>query len=417
MRIQLSLSAKHVGDLYHYTSKDALLKILRTGYLELSVAQAIGAEHEHQRNATYFASLTRSRFGGYHFGDDGRSSAYDDSRVMITFDGNALSNVARIVPADYWGNRGSADPSLTRSKEYEERLISNKPRLSILKYIKRIDIIQRAVLGETRTDIFGANEFKVHQNDRHQRKLGSIILQLKKRKIKYAFYDSFKDWAFKRGEVYYIGPKDVDVVGPNTYMSSSLRRTYADMRGLLEAMSDLPYEKMTKNGQDKAKHMLDYITDAPAIFNDYDNYRKPSAEEPGRSLALKIARVMQKRGFKNYTEAANFMAAKARVFFEAEQKKATNIRYAKLAPLYEQALTANVENWPTVDMYNNPRQLILPIGDQFGYSYTYAVEELKNMLDTESAAVRSLKNAMFNQGFTTARDLVLFLRDKAFAKH
>ena len=71
MKTLLSLSAKAVGVLYHATTKENAISILRSGNLILATGRAVGVEEKLQSDAIYFASFTRSRTGKYHYGTDG----------------------------------------------------------------------------------------------------------------------------------------------------------------------------------------------------------------------------------------------------------------------------------------------------------------------------------------------------------
>ena len=129
MKIIISRSGKALGDLYHKTSKSNAVDILRSGMLMLATGRVTGLEDALQSNYIYFASLTRSRTGSYHYGEDG--SKTDD--IMFTLDGTALSNRYPIKPVDYW----SGNPVNSR-KEAEERLLSDKRDIPIIKYIKHL---------------------------------------------------------------------------------------------------------------------------------------------------------------------------------------------------------------------------------------------------------------------------------------
>ncbi len=404
MKLIISLSAKQVGTLYHYTNKTALLKILRSGKLALSTGRGMSVEGQHQGSKNFFASLTRSRFGGYHFREKGHTSIYENTAVMITLDGDALSNREKLVPVDYWQHRGVADPEADRSKEVEERLISNKSEIPILKYIKRIDLVQRGVLGELETYGFDKGKFKLKPNEAHQFALGSIVLQLKKLKIPFAFYDNMDDWAKKRGEYTYIGPKDVSVTEPRGYPS---KHSYKDMEALVECLSELPYEKLSKQAQERCTQAWRYPTDIDAIFNDYENFRKPDASAMMRPLALKIARQMQRRGFTTKKQAGAWLANKAKTYYDAIEKQERDKRNKETADLIAAALTKPLAEWP--EHKNNwiaPKSVFGGITERYSYMGDEAERLVTQVLLTDAPEIDALRKVMKSMRLETPSDVV-----------
>lgn len=406
MQILISLSAKQVGTLYHYTGKAAILKILRSGKLALTTGRGMLVEHKHQSGKNYFASFTRSRFGGYHFHENGHTSVYEDTSVMITVDGNKLSHHNKIVPIDYWEKRGSTADD--RSKEYEERLVSNDAEIPFLHTIQRIDFIQRAVHGEKETYGFDKGKFELKENDRHQRQIGSIILQLKKHKIPYAFYDSMSDWARKRNSYSYIGPKNVDV-GAKSRSGYAGARSYKHLLALIDAVSDKPYVKMSKEAQKIADQVYQYPTDIDAVFNEYENNRKPDANPTLRKVALKLATAMQRKGFQTKQEAGKYIANKADAQRKHEAHKRQEAEAAEAAPLIIAALTLPIEEWPdSPKSWIAPKSVFLEIKDRFGYMYDEAVRTVKKILDLDidSSAVDKLRHTMREMKLEDAEDIV-----------
>lgn len=308
MKVQLSLAASQRGELYHYTGIDKALKILRSGNLELASAKGIQSEGELSGSKGFFASLTRSRFGGYHY-KEGGPSMYGRSTVLFTFDGDALSENNKIIPVDYWGNRGASYQ--INGKEVEERLVSDKHRIPILKYIKRVDIIAAGAYTVVRDAPFGRKEVRTDLGnaDRQAEYIGSLVLQLKKYHIPYGFWPSTEDWAKRRGEYSYFGPKGVHVPGKNGRNAYS--RIYADLKSLLYALTDLPYEKLDKQGKSVCEHMYTWPQDIGAVLNDYDSERKPTSTNPeAHDLAVKITRTLTRQGLSTRAAVQEFLAAK-----------------------------------------------------------------------------------------------------------
>lgn len=400
--MKISISAKQVGELYHYTTKRALLNILRSGKLALSTGRGTSVETDYQGGKSYFASFTRSRFGGYHYGE-GRTSIHEDTKVLLTLDGDALSARETIRPVDYWQKRGDLAPGIERNKEVEERLVSDRSEIPILKYIKRVDLIQRAVHGEAETYGFGRGKFRVRPNERHQKELGSIILQLKKNGIQFGFFNSVEEWAKKRGEYSYIGKKDVNVDGPATFAPSS--RSYRDLLALVECLSDLPYEKLGPTAQKMCANMLRYPSDVSALFNDYENFRKPTAGAVMRTAALKVARALKRRGFTTKSEAGQFIAAKYDVYLKEAERIQRQERAKKLFPVLIEALTKPVSEWSPDSSHGSARNLFLNISDRFSYLYDDAVRTIKSALES-GADLGQLRSVMASMSLVDANDIV-----------
>ena len=92
MEVLISLSAKSLGDLYHSTSLNSFLKMIKSGMFGLTTGRAQTNEQGLQAGYSFFGSFTRSRNGGYH---------RDKSNcVMLTFDGTRLSNTYKFAPVD-----------------------------------------------------------------------------------------------------------------------------------------------------------------------------------------------------------------------------------------------------------------------------------------------------------------------------
>ena len=401
-KLFITLSQKQIGDLYHYTKKDALLAILRSGKIGLSTGRARGSELEHQGNKNFFASFTRSRFGGYHYDEGGKVSHYGDTSIMVTLDGTKLSNTYKIIPVDYWGHRGNLGKDFDRTKEVEERLISNKSEIDILKFIKKIDFIQSANAMVQETYGFDRGTWKKVENERLEQKLGSIILQLKKNKIPYEFYNSMDDWARKRGAYSYIGPKKV-------HTDKSVRSQhygYEQIKSLLECFSDKPYERLSEDAQAICRNASTYPRDIAGIFNEYENNRKPGSDQVKRAIALKIANAMQRLNINSQSDAGKFIAAKYEVYRDAERKKENNARSNILAPLFVEALRQPIGNWSQDKVYNSPYSSFKNMDSRYGYLGDDVERTVKNILESEGREIDKLKQVLEKLGLKDSSEIV-----------
>ena len=118
--------------LYHYSELESAVKILQTGYFELSPA-LFTYDNINQRvnkGYMYYLSTTRSITGDFHRVSTAEASYR--AGVMFNLDGRFYSQNHAGTQVDYFNDKNS-DLERTRdgTNELEDRILSNKPRLSI----------------------------------------------------------------------------------------------------------------------------------------------------------------------------------------------------------------------------------------------------------------------------------------------
>lgn len=130
---EISLLTEGVSSiLYHRTSLNALLNILKSNKILLS--SSIGTSADRLGNKLYFLSFSRTNNVNLGFSKN--------STVTIEFDGTALNNNYKGNAIDYWQWPNLSAKQRSESNEYEDRIFSNTPYLENLdKYITHIDII------------------------------------------------------------------------------------------------------------------------------------------------------------------------------------------------------------------------------------------------------------------------------------
>jgi hypothetical protein len=283
-------------------------------------------------------------------------------------------------------------------------LVSNKAEIPILKYVKQIDLIQRGVLGDIETYGFDKGKFKLVKNDRHANALGSIILQLKRRKIPFAFFDNMADWAQHRGEYSYIGDKKVSIDSRPGYSS---KQSYNDLHTLLECLSDKPYDDLGNAAQKMCRHMLSYPSDIASVFNDYENFRKPDANPTLRTVTLKISRVLLRRGLTTKEQAGKFIADKAARHYDDERKKDEDAFAKEVAPLIAAALTTPMSEWPeSKNTRISPKSMFGNISDRFSYLFDDAENQVERVLKSTVPEVAQLRKTMKALDLADASDVV-----------
>ena len=129
--------AKQVGIIYHYTTFEAGLKILK-----LNQMKSFEAADSTRSKPIYGVSFTRDkRFHNKHNIGFDVSSFGQRPQVRFTVDGDKLSNNYKIQPYAQIGGSGRFEKQ-HEEFEAEERVVANKPfTIPILTYLKSIDIL------------------------------------------------------------------------------------------------------------------------------------------------------------------------------------------------------------------------------------------------------------------------------------
>jgi len=132
--IDLLKEAKQVGIIYHYTTFDNGLKILKANQLKAS-----DADDSTNTNPVLAVSFTRDkRFHNNHNVGFDVSSFGQKPQVRFTIDGNKLSNKFNVQPY----SQGGPFSKGRKGFEAEERVISNKQfTIPLLSYLKSIDML------------------------------------------------------------------------------------------------------------------------------------------------------------------------------------------------------------------------------------------------------------------------------------
>ena len=296
MEICLSLSAKSIGVLYHATTKEKAVSILRSGNMILATGRAVGAEEKIQSDSIYFASFTRSRTGQYHYGTDGSKT----NTVILTVDGTALSARYKLRPVDYWNNSAAI-----RRSEAEERLVSDKRAVPILKYIKRIDVVMPAVANSRHA--LSPSEVKASRTG-----LSTLAYFAKKLGVPIGFYNSALDWSLKRNEF-----------SPVAKLPAPSREKYVDsydykhLATLLSALK-LPTAELIKYENREALEACRYPDSAYTTFT--NNTR--AASGPMQTVMDRILRMFKRLGIKTAADLRRVLSEK----YSAAEKIKTEVK-------------------------------------------------------------------------------------------
>ena len=122
--IDLLNESKQVGNLYHFTNKTNLEKIISSDKMVGSFMYELENGKE-----LYGVSTTRNK-----------NLFYDENIIRITLDGNKLSNKYKIQPRDYWYRQYNVPNNPQTIDEDEEVILTPKGYISnINEYIIKID--------------------------------------------------------------------------------------------------------------------------------------------------------------------------------------------------------------------------------------------------------------------------------------
>jgi len=135
--IDLLREAKQVGIIYHYTTFDNGLKILKANQLK-----AGETADSTKLKPIYGVSFTRDkRFHNNHNVGFDVSSFGQKPQVRFTIDGDKLSDKYKIQPYAQIGGSGRLEKG-REEFEAEERVILDKPfSITLLPYLKSIDML------------------------------------------------------------------------------------------------------------------------------------------------------------------------------------------------------------------------------------------------------------------------------------
>ena len=365
--------SKQVGTLYHATGKDNAVQILQSGNLVLATGRAIGVETELQSDSIYFASLTRSRVGAYHFGEDGSRT----NKVIFTLDGTALSHRYKIRPVDYW-----KDNVTNARSEAEERLLSDKRSVPIIKYIKRMDIVVPAVEYAKDAKTLAARG----------KGLSTLVLLAKKLGIPYAFYQDMLDWSQKRGEFYPTS------MSPASRKRNTNNYDYKELRAMLQALTMDPAEIDGARDYEVVK-----ILRSPAqAYVTYTNNTR-GGTGPIMTVMDRISRVLKRLGIRNRSDFENALKLKAQQVSKIAARAKAKESAEDIANSIIRIMTLPKQKWLDKDfLYMDPKYddmsdtKISYYLDSYvqDYGHTPVTEKAYSLLNTNSLYTPAVLNEL-----------------------
>ena len=270
---------------YHYTYPQAALKILNSGYFELSAAPGSIEQQYSPPGKHYFLSTTRTKTGGYHAGGKWRGAIFN-------LNGDWFNQRYRSGPIDYWGNRGSG----MRQSEAEDRVYSAEPTIPID--------------GVTAVHVYLNTKTTDSEQLQHDSSVvRQILIAAKTRGIPAYFYNDHNAWILQDTR----HTADVSQLTGSrqpSYYRGMRRRSY--MENWLELIGAKSQSQLTRDA-DKLRYNLNYDYDresaAQSLGTDMANARKPDSG-PERDAAIKIIRYMNQHKLNTIKQFVDHIAAK-----------------------------------------------------------------------------------------------------------
>lgn len=162
--------------LFHNTTAFAMTEILRTGRMNLTFS-SFGSPDRNRIGRAFHGSFSRIRWGGYDH------TASRHGSVVFTVDGDRLNHNHKVVPYDYWQHKFGSSHTMPSADEQEDRIISNKESIDILKFITEVSVL---------------NEFGNPQFQEVDKRCRYIVRRCRELGIPCFVYDDHK--AFKLGD-------------------------------------------------------------------------------------------------------------------------------------------------------------------------------------------------------------------------
>jgi hypothetical protein len=261
--------------LYHKTSVNAALDILRSGEFKLS--SSIGNDVESSmavKGMPYYLSTSRSKVGDYH-------RYVGDSAAMFVLNGQKIASKYKVKPVDYWERMWLNNPE--RTSESEDRIYSKSNTMStdsvtelhvLLKEQSdnRSEVVRQLLIAGKTSGI----KTYLYTDEAAWR------LQDTRRSLKAADYQSLLKG--HRADPPYMR-RPVRGQGKSQYGRSKIL-------AWIELIKKKPGQELSKDA-DKIRYDLQYYSDATTqLKNDFFNAKRPG--DPEYPLVVKLGDYMNK---------------------------------------------------------------------------------------------------------------------------
>lgn len=282
MKINEILTESLSRIVYHYTNITSALKILSSGFFQLSSSVGSIEQQYAPKGKTYFLSTTRTRHGGYH-------DTIGNQAVLFELDGDWFNRHYISHSVDYWENRDPAKVS-HRSHEAEDRVFSKSPTIPI-------------------NGVISVHVYINPNADPEVRAWGrQVLIAAKKQGIAAYFYTDKQAWrnfdSRKKGDIAILTGQDRPI--------SSVSRHKGYLLPWVELLQAKDKSQLSKKA-DSLRYSLMYTYDKQSavggLKNELSNARKPNSG-PDRAHAVKIINFMQQNNLATVEDLVDALAKK-----------------------------------------------------------------------------------------------------------
>lgn len=282
MRLQEILLESVSKIVYHACSIHSAVKILESGYFELTSDIGTDVEKSYApRGYHYYLSTARTRMGGYH-------EKPGIGRVLLELDGDVINQHYPSKAIDYWEDR---NPQLfqSRTSEAEDRIFSKNPRIPALPIVKSVSIYLNPEAEDSQKAI-----------------VRRIMLIAKKNGIPANYWANAQDWKLNR----------IDRAEPvNTLRGQAKTGGYISRhRGFLRPFIELLRAHRSDQLSEEAQRILRNISDDYSIRstirsleNDLHNTRTAAAGSTDRKFHEFIIEFMRKNKLETLGDLMKFI--------------------------------------------------------------------------------------------------------------
>lgn len=261
--------------LYHKTSVNAALDILKSGEFKLS--SSIGNDVEASmaiKGMPYYLSTSRSKVGDYH-------RYVGDSAAMFVLDGQKIGSKYKVRPVDYWERMWLNNPE--RTSESEDRIYS-KSNVMSTESVTELHVLLK------------------QQRDNTSEVVRQLLIASKTSGIKTYLYNDESAWRLQNKRKA-LQAKDYSELlkghrAEPAYMRRPVRGQGKSQYGRsaildwIELVMKKPGQQLSK-GADKIRYNLQYYGDSTSqLKNDFFNAKRPGENE--YPLVVKLGDYMTK---------------------------------------------------------------------------------------------------------------------------
>ena len=261
--------------LFHYTSIDRALTIVKSGQFELSsVVGNKGEEDYAPKGHSYFLSLTRTSHGDYH-------NYVGTGAVLFKMNGDWFNRRYTVKPIDYWERSWLQSPGRTR--EAEDRVFSKEPT------------IPDSAITEIHLLLKVQDEFR-------SPRARELMIAAKQRGLPIYLYTDDKAWRLlDKRRAKNVADAGAVLRGSRRVNTYSWRKPTDYVKPWLELIEKNKEEHLSDRAQKLLKNIIYYGRDYEDnnMGVDLSNARKPDAGD--RASAVELIGYMRNNGYGNNT--------------------------------------------------------------------------------------------------------------------